>query len=82
MKNEHYGDALHTKDLTLVDDAYRVDMLQVGDKCRWYPILAERICLHFLHENLTGSLYVSLDSGARNGVLCDFMDRCFAHSFL
>lgn len=27
-----YGDALHTKDLTLVDDAYSVGVLQIGDK--------------------------------------------------
>ena len=30
--NRRYGEALHTKDLTLVDNAYRVDVLQVGDK--------------------------------------------------
>ena len=30
--NRRHGEALHTKDLTLVDDAYRVDVLQVGDK--------------------------------------------------
>lgn len=30
--NQRYGEALHTKDLTLVDNAYRVDMLQIGDK--------------------------------------------------
>lgn len=30
--NECYGNALHTKDLTLVDDAYSIDMLQIGDK--------------------------------------------------
>ena len=30
--NRRYGEALHTKDLTLVDIAYRVDVLQVGDK--------------------------------------------------
>ena len=30
--NRRYGEALHTKDLTLVDNAYRVDVLKVGDK--------------------------------------------------
>ena len=30
--NRRYGKALHTKDLTLVDNAYRVDVLQIGDK--------------------------------------------------
>lgn len=30
--NGHYGDALHTKDLTLVDNAYTVDVFQIGKK--------------------------------------------------
>lgn len=30
--NERYGDALHTKDLTLVEEVYSVDTLQIGDK--------------------------------------------------
>lgn len=30
--NEYYGDVLHSKDLTLVENAYRVDTLQIGDK--------------------------------------------------
>ena len=30
--NEQYGNALHTKDLTLVDGAYRVDTLQIKGK--------------------------------------------------
>lgn len=30
--NERYGEFLHTRDLTLVDGAYAVDMLRIGDK--------------------------------------------------
>lgn len=29
---EHYGDALHTKDLSLMEEPYRVDTIQIGDK--------------------------------------------------
>ena len=30
--NKLYGDVLHTKDLTLLDNAYTVDILQIGEK--------------------------------------------------
>ena len=30
--HERYGDALHAKDLTLVNDAYTVDIIQIGEK--------------------------------------------------